>query len=291
MHAPETAKPIARPLHAAFTTGSVPLLPRCRVACWRPQVDQSSPADGDPPAVLPHHRPGATRGPPGRATGGGGPALLADGRPAIYLVRLDWREAAGPCPARAIAEQCWTGEPYWLQVDSHMRFAKGWDTKAVQQLCMAEAASAIGKAVLTTYPLPYTLAAARPGHADPSGRAALPPHDLPTLLTADRTGFQHAASGYACPSALRPRHRPPFPAPFGLPCPSGLPPPPLTRVAVPPLCRAPCFAERRRRTSRRANSCGCAAECCWLAGGGPRRRAGRRATGRRRRGRGRVAGR
>lgn len=33
----------------------------------------------------------------------------------------DARLAAGPCPARAAAQQLWQGEEFYLQVDAHMR--------------------------------------------------------------------------------------------------------------------------------------------------------------------------
>jgi len=36
-------------------------------------------------------------------------------------IRLHWREAEGPCKARALAGSLWNGEEYMLQVDAHMR--------------------------------------------------------------------------------------------------------------------------------------------------------------------------
>eukprot|EP01112_Ceratiomyxa_fruticulosa_P022272 TRINITY_DN809_c0_g2_i4.p1 TRINITY_DN809_c0_g2~~TRINITY_DN809_c0_g2_i4.p1 ORF type:complete len:325 (-),score=44.16 TRINITY_DN809_c0_g2_i4:111-1085(-) len=42
--------------------------------------------------------------------------------------RIHWRNASGPCKARSIIQQeLYNGEEYYLQIDSHMRFLKGWD--------------------------------------------------------------------------------------------------------------------------------------------------------------------
>ncbi|TMW56459.1 hypothetical protein Poli38472_006469 [Pythium oligandrum] len=71
-------------------------------------------------------------------------------------VRIEWihySHAAGPCVARAMAQSLWKNEQYYLQIDSHMRFRHGWDVELLAQLkqCPSE------KAILTTYPLGYTL--------------------------------------------------------------------------------------------------------------------------------------
>lgn len=72
-------------------------------------------------------------------------------------VRIDWvdyRHAAGPCPARARAQTLWRGEKFHLQIDSHMRFRPGWDVFLIQELAKCSGAS---KPILTTYPLGYSL--------------------------------------------------------------------------------------------------------------------------------------
>ncbi|KAG2482984.1 hypothetical protein HYH03_018110 [Edaphochlamys debaryana] len=73
----------------------------------------------------------------------------------VRQVVLPHMDAEGPCKARALAQAMWSGEEYVLQLDSHMRMVPGWDTLAIGQLGEAEAASSFGKAVLSTYPLPY----------------------------------------------------------------------------------------------------------------------------------------
>ena len=73
----------------------------------------------------------------------------------VREVRLDWREATGPCKARSLAQALWEGESYVLQIDSHMRFSVGWDKQLIAWLHRAERASGIGRAVLSAYPPAY----------------------------------------------------------------------------------------------------------------------------------------
>lgn len=65
----------------------------------------------------------------------------------VKITWLHYREASGPCPARSRAQALWKNEKYYLQIDSHMRFAKNWDAFLVAELarCPSE------KAILTTY--------------------------------------------------------------------------------------------------------------------------------------------
>ena len=84
----------------------------------------------------------------------------------IREIRLDFREATGPCKARALAQALWAGEAYVLQVDAHMRFGPGWDECLVRWLAQAEAATPHGRAVLSTYPPSYEVRAACCSSAD-----------------------------------------------------------------------------------------------------------------------------
>ena len=70
----------------------------------------------------------------------------------VREVRLDYREATGPCKARALAQALWAGEAFVLQLDAHMRFAPAWDAALVGWLRQAEAARPGSKPVLSTYP-------------------------------------------------------------------------------------------------------------------------------------------
>lgn len=73
----------------------------------------------------------------------------------VREIRLDYREATGPCKARALAQKLWAGEEFSLQIDAHMRFAPGWDETLIAWLQQAEADHPGSKPVLSTYPPGY----------------------------------------------------------------------------------------------------------------------------------------
>jgi hypothetical protein len=43
-------------------------------------------------------------------------------------------EALGPCVARYFASKLWAGEEYFVQIDSHIWFVEGWDSKLIQAM-------------------------------------------------------------------------------------------------------------------------------------------------------------
>jgi hypothetical protein len=61
-----------------------------------------------------------------RVPGPGGPARFS-------CIRIDLRDARGPCWARALAMSLYDGEDWFLQLDSHMDFNPGWDERLVAQ--------------------------------------------------------------------------------------------------------------------------------------------------------------
>lgn len=54
----------------------------------------------------------------------------------IIKITMTDKEARGPCWARYLIQQQWTGEEYFLQIDSHMRFVQDWDQKCIDQIAM-----------------------------------------------------------------------------------------------------------------------------------------------------------
>ena len=73
----------------------------------------------------------------------------------IGVIRMNYKDAAGPCFAREqIEEKLYGGQTYFLQIDSHMRFSKGWDTFLIKEL----GATGDDKAILTGYPPERNLA-------------------------------------------------------------------------------------------------------------------------------------
>lgn len=61
-----------------------------------------------------------------------------------------WNESKGLCWARSEIQKMWKGEEWTLQIDSHHRFAEGWDTQLIE---MAETLQdkRIEKPILTSY--------------------------------------------------------------------------------------------------------------------------------------------
>ena len=43
-----------------------------------------------------------------------------------------WNESKGLCWARSEIQKMWKGEEWTLQIDSHHRFAEGWDTQLIE---------------------------------------------------------------------------------------------------------------------------------------------------------------
>jgi [Skp1-protein]-hydroxyproline N-acetylglucosaminyltransferase len=72
---------------------------------------------------------------------------------------LHYRQAKGPCYARALAQTLYNGQRYYLQIDCHMRFVKGWDTMLLAMLAKCSSSS---KPVITTYPTGYERGQAMP---------------------------------------------------------------------------------------------------------------------------------
>ncbi|MEO5340765.1 MAG: hypothetical protein H7837_09675 [Magnetococcus sp. MYC-9] len=74
-------------------------------------------------------------------------------RPAqVRGIRVDAASSLGVCWARSrIQAELWQGEDYYLQIDSHSRFAPQWDVILLESL----AACPSPKPVLTTHPIGY----------------------------------------------------------------------------------------------------------------------------------------
>ncbi len=79
------------------------------------------------------------------------PPACADD-PRFQILDIPWRDSRGACWARAEAMKLWRGERWFLQVDSHCRFAGDWDEKLISM--MGQTASP--KPVLSTYATPFT---------------------------------------------------------------------------------------------------------------------------------------
>lgn len=54
--------------------------------------------------------------------------------PRFKIIDIPYEESNGTCWARSLAQKQYNGEEYTLQLDSHHRFARNWDTNCIQMI-------------------------------------------------------------------------------------------------------------------------------------------------------------
>ena len=54
--------------------------------------------------------------------------------PRFRIIDVDWKDSRGVCWARAEVMKRYNGETFYLQLDSHHRFADDWDVTAIDEL-------------------------------------------------------------------------------------------------------------------------------------------------------------
>jgi hypothetical protein len=86
----------------------------------------------------------------------------------VRRIGLPHGEALGPTYARYLCSTLYRDETYFCQVDSHTRFAEGWDAKAIAMMARCPSA----KPVLTHYPHDFDQAGS--GDGDGAARAQVP---------------------------------------------------------------------------------------------------------------------
>jgi hypothetical protein len=84
----------------------------------------------------------------------------------VELIDVPHFDSQGACWARNKIQQCYNGEKYTLQLDSHHRFVKHWDTKVIEMLESVRYKSK--KPVLTAYIPSFD------PENDPQGRVTVP---------------------------------------------------------------------------------------------------------------------
>ncbi len=70
----------------------------------------------------------------------------------LLIDQVHAAQSEGACWARSRVQQLYQGQTYYLQIDAHMRFVQGWDSKLVAMLTMCDSP----KPLLSTYPLAFT---------------------------------------------------------------------------------------------------------------------------------------
>ena len=61
----------------------------------------------------------------------------------IRVLNYDYKDAKGPTYARYQASKLWDGEEWYLQIDSHMKFEKGWDDTLLNEIARTNDPKAI----------------------------------------------------------------------------------------------------------------------------------------------------
>lgn len=82
----------------------------------------------------------------------------------VRVNNLHYKDAKGAGYARKLAMDLYDGEDYFFQVDSHMRFAKGWDTKLIDMYdwCVQDAGSR--KVILSQFAAPFIVGSDNKDH-------------------------------------------------------------------------------------------------------------------------------
>lgn len=73
----------------------------------------------------------------------------------VRIIRIPEYEAKGPTWARYLCSTLWGGEEYYLQIDSHTRFVKNWDTKCINMIHTIKKMGLSQKPVISHYPKDY----------------------------------------------------------------------------------------------------------------------------------------
>ena len=89
--------------------------------------------------------------------------------PQFQILDVDWRESRGGCWARAAIMKQWAGEDWFLQIDSHHRFAQDWDTILVGQAALADSPKPLLSAPAPAFTIGEPPPAAMPLRAEFTG--------------------------------------------------------------------------------------------------------------------------
>lgn len=82
-------------------------------------------------------------------------AQVEETLPQVRVVRTSYVNAKGPVWARYVIQQYWDGEEYVMQIDSHTRVLRNWDTILKNMLASLIHKRNTDKCVLTQYPPEY----------------------------------------------------------------------------------------------------------------------------------------
>ena len=73
----------------------------------------------------------------------------------VRIIRIPHYEAKGPTYARYLCSTLWNGEQYFLQIDSHTKFVKNWDSICINMIQSMKTNKISQKPVISYYPKEY----------------------------------------------------------------------------------------------------------------------------------------
>jgi len=81
---------------------------------------------------------------------------IIDYKDNVRIIRIEHDKAKGPTYARYLCSTLHKDEEYYLQIDSHSKFVKGWDIKCINMIKEIKAKNLSQKPVLSHYPKEIT---------------------------------------------------------------------------------------------------------------------------------------
>jgi glycosyltransferase involved in cell wall biosynthesis len=102
--------------------------------------------------------------------------------PQFCVLGVDYRESRGSCWARAAIMKEWAGEEWFLQIDSHQRFAQDWDTTLLREAALTGSAKPLLSAPAPGFTIGAPLPHSQPLRIELSGFRA---NGIPKM----KTGF------------------------------------------------------------------------------------------------------
>lgn len=104
----------------------------------------------------------------------------------VEFLNYNFIDSQGVCWARKQISDKYTGEEYFLQIDSHIAMAENWDDLMINQILMAREKGS-KKIVFSTYPTPYTI--------ENGERQFHTPYIPRTVLREDNVFYFHTGTG------------------------------------------------------------------------------------------------
>ena len=86
------------------------------------------------------------------------------------ILDIDWRASRGACWARSEIMKFWRGEAWFMQVDSHCRFAASWDQTLIAAMHNTMEKMGSPRPILSTYASGFTPASPEKAHELLGGR-------------------------------------------------------------------------------------------------------------------------